>query len=94
MHFRSFVGSFGNLSVHVSQQSCSLVPTNYLKSQQNIEINITVLECENAKFSKLARSARSRIHIDSLNVIVLSVYSRFKTQQVKTKIVLRFLKTR
>ena len=33
----------------------------YQKYQQNIEGNST-LECEKAKFSKLARSARSHIH--------------------------------
>ena len=39
MLFRSFVGIFGNLSVHVSRQSMLFVPTKYLKYQQNIERN-------------------------------------------------------
>ena len=40
MLFRSFVGTFGNLSVHVCKPtSMSFVPTKYLKYRQNIERN-------------------------------------------------------
>ena len=42
MLFRSFVGTFGNLSVHVhvcKPSSMSFVPTKYLKYQKNIERN-------------------------------------------------------
>ena len=41
MPFRSFVGTFRNLSVHVSRQACHFY-------QQNIE-KITLLVCKNAK---------------------------------------------
>ena len=34
--FGVFVGTFGNLSVHVSRQAVSFVPTKYLKYRQNI----------------------------------------------------------
>ena len=44
--------------------SMSIIPTKYLKCQQNIE-RIKVLECENAKIL-LARS--HNIYIDFLNV--------------------------
>ena len=74
MLFQSFVGTFRNLSLHVSRQACHLYDI-VSEVQQNIERNLSVLECKNArKFSKLARSARSHIYIDFLNVSVLSVY--------------------
>ena len=39
MLFRSFVGTFGNLLVHVSRQACDLYRQIYLMYRQNIERN-------------------------------------------------------
>ena len=62
MLFQSFVGTFRNLSLHVSQQACHLYRQS-IWSTNKILKEIAVLECKNArKFSKLARSARSHIH--------------------------------
>ena len=69
MLFQSFVGTFRNLSLHVSRQACHLYRQS-IWSTNKILKEIAVLECKNArKFSKLAR-----IYIDFLNVSVLSVY--------------------
>ena len=58
MLFRSFVGTLGNLSVHVSRQTCHLYRQS-IRSANKILKEIQVFECENAKMFKLARCARS-----------------------------------
>ena len=49
MLFRSFVGTFGNLSVHdCKPTSMSFVPTKFLKYTNKILKEIAVFKCENA----------------------------------------------
>ena len=43
MLFRSFVGTFGNLSVQVSRQACHLYRQSILMYRQNIEINSSLV---------------------------------------------------
>ena len=64
MLFRSFVGTFGNLSVQVSRQAGHLYRQS-IRSTNKILKEIQVFECENVKIFKLAR-----IYIDFLNVSV------------------------
>ena len=45
----------------------------YPKYQQYIE-EIVVFECENQKFYKIPRSARSHIHISALIVLCMQMY--------------------
>ena len=83
--FRSFVGTFWNLSVHVL--TCTDKFQMYRQSiwcTDKILKEIAVLECKNAKIS-YARS--HMMYIDFLNVSVLSVYCRLYTVRIKKKVI-------
>ena len=54
--FQIFVGTFGNMSVHVSRQVCHLYRQS-ISSTNKILKEIAALQCENAK--KILRSPRS-----------------------------------
>ena len=66
MPFRNLVGTFGILSVHDCEPTNKAIKATDKLSEVPTKIKkaIAVLECENAKNSKLARSARSHIYID------------------------------
>ena len=72
MLFRSFVGTSGNLSVHVSRQAYHLYRQNIIGTDKILK-EIAILVYKNAKIFWLARSARSHKHIFH-NVSALSVY--------------------
>ena len=73
MLFRSFVGTFGNLSAHVSRQACHEFCTDKVSEvPTNIERNST-FSMQKCQHFLRSLALLARINIDFHNVSVLSV---------------------